>query len=89
MLEGWRGTQRLRVLAQVQQRHEPARLRRRRAFAARWRVCARVRRSPVIALMTHFADADLPGGADEAVRRFVAACGGAPEPRSLANSAAR
>ena len=41
-----------------------------------------------IGLMTHFADADLPGGADAALARFEATCAGMPGARSLANSAA-
>ncbi len=41
-----------------------------------------------LTLMTHFANADLDGGADEAMRRFEAAAEGLPAPRSLANSAA-
>lgn len=40
------------------------------------------------ALMTHFANSDLPGGADEAIAAFDAACKGLPGERSLANSAA-
>jgi alanine racemase len=38
--------------------------------------------------MTHFASADEPGGAEEALRRFNAACSGIDLPRSLCNSAA-
>lgn len=41
-----------------------------------------------VTLMTHFANADLPGGADEAARRFEAASAGLEADRSLANSAA-
>lgn len=41
-----------------------------------------------LTLMTHFANADLVGGADQALRRFEAAAAGLPAPRSLANSAA-
>lgn len=51
----------------------------------------RLRRLPATAsltLMTHFADADVPGGADEALLRFQSACEGFDEARSLANSAA-
>jgi len=43
-------------------------------------------RSP--GLMTHFANADLPGGADAALRRFQAATGGLTGQRTMANSAA-
>lgn len=51
----------------------------------------RLRRSKAVrslALMTHFADADRRGGADEALRRFEDAAQGLDAPRSLANSAA-
>ncbi len=50
----------------------------------------RLRAAPVasITLMTHFANADLPGGCDEALRRFDDACRGLVGARSLANSAA-
>ncbi|MCO5108265.1 MAG: alanine racemase [Burkholderiaceae bacterium] len=41
-----------------------------------------------VTLMTHFANADLEGGADEAMRRFEAAAAGLEAGRSLANSAA-
>ncbi len=41
-----------------------------------------------VTLMTHLADADVPGGADEALRRFEAACEGLPARRTIANSAA-
>ncbi|MGD9942822.1 MAG: alanine racemase [Burkholderiaceae bacterium] len=41
-----------------------------------------------VSLMTHFADADVSGGADAALQRFEAAAAGIPAPRSLANSAA-
>jgi alanine racemase len=41
-----------------------------------------------ITLATHFANADLPTGADEAMARFDAACAGLPGPHSLSNSAA-
>ncbi len=41
-----------------------------------------------VALMTHFANADLPGGADQAWADFEAACAGLGGPRSVANSAA-
>ncbi len=41
-----------------------------------------------VALMTHFANADLPNGADEALEFFAAATAGLPGERSLANSAA-
>jgi alanine racemase len=53
--------------------------------------CRRLARSPAvasIAFATHFANADLPGGADDAMRRFDAATEGLPGARSLANSAA-
>ena len=52
---------------------------------------ARLAGLPAVAhtgLMTHFADADLPGGADDALSRFRAATEGLRGPRSLANSAA-
>ncbi|HEY0877910.1 MAG TPA: alanine racemase [Zeimonas sp.] len=51
----------------------------------------RVRRLPAVrsvALMTHFADADREGGADEALRVFERAARGLDAPWSLANSAA-
>ncbi|MCM5569144.1 alanine racemase [Burkholderiaceae bacterium FT117] len=41
-----------------------------------------------ITLVTHFANSDLPGGADDAIARFERACAGLPGQRSLANSAA-
>ncbi|WP_297204049.1 catabolic alanine racemase DadX [uncultured Pluralibacter sp.] len=41
-----------------------------------------------ITLMSHFADADTPGGIDEAMRRIGQAAEGLDCPRSLANSAA-
>lgn len=41
-----------------------------------------------IALTTHFASADVPGGADEQIARFDAACAELTGARSLANSAA-
>lgn len=41
-----------------------------------------------ITLMTHFANADRPGGADEALHAFERAASGLDAPRSLANSAA-
>jgi alanine racemase len=41
-----------------------------------------------VALMTHFANADLDGGTDDAVRRFEAAAAGLRAGWSLANSAA-
>ena len=41
-----------------------------------------------VTLMTHFANADVDGGADDAVRRFEAAAEGLQAGRSLANSAA-
>lgn len=41
-----------------------------------------------LALMTHFANADLPGGADAALRRFEDASRGLAGARSTANSAA-
>ncbi|HLS54708.1 MAG TPA: alanine racemase [Zeimonas sp.] len=41
-----------------------------------------------VMLMTHFANADLAGGADEALARFQAAAAGLPATYSLANSAA-
>jgi len=41
-----------------------------------------------ISLVTHFANADLPGGADDAIARFEAATRGLAGERSLANSAA-
>jgi len=41
-----------------------------------------------VSLMTHFADADLPGGTTAAQRRFEAATQGLSGDRSLANSAA-
>ncbi len=50
-----------------------------------------LRGAPAVAevgLMTHFANADLPGGASEALLRFERAAGLLPGPRSLCNSAA-
>ncbi len=41
-----------------------------------------------VTLMTHFADADIAGGADAALQRFETATQGIDAPRSLANSAA-
>jgi alanine racemase len=41
-----------------------------------------------VSLMTHFADADRPGGADAAIERFERATADLPGARSLANSAA-
>jgi alanine racemase len=41
-----------------------------------------------VSLMTHFADADRPGGADGAIERFERATADLPGSRSLANSAA-
>ena len=41
-----------------------------------------------VTLMTHFANADVDGGTDDAVRRFEAAAEGLQAGRSLANSAA-
>lgn len=41
-----------------------------------------------VALMTHFADADVPGGATDAIGRFEAATRDLPGERTLANSAA-
>jgi alanine racemase len=41
-----------------------------------------------IALMTHFANADLAGGIDDALPRFEAAARGLPGTRSMSNSAA-
>ncbi|HXZ49359.1 MAG TPA: alanine racemase [Usitatibacter sp.] len=41
-----------------------------------------------VTLMTHFANADLAGGIEEAMRRFDAATRGLALPRSLANTAA-
>lgn len=52
---------------------------------------ARLRTMPVVAsitLATHFANADVPGGAEEALARFDAASAGLPGECSLANSAA-
>ncbi len=41
-----------------------------------------------VSLMTHFADADRPGGADAAIERFERATADLPGSRSMANSAA-
>jgi len=52
---------------------------------------ARLARTAVhagLGLMTHFANADLPGGAAEAIVRFERAAWGLPGMRSMANSAA-
>lgn len=43
---------------------------------------------PNVAMMAHFADADVPGGADRALQCFVEAACGLEGERSLANSAA-
>jgi alanine racemase len=54
-------------------------------------VFERLARSPVVAgitLMTHFADADGPGGVTEELHRFEAVVARIEAPRSLANSAA-
>jgi len=45
-------------------------------------------RTGAVVLMTHFANADRPGGADDALLRFDEACAGLAGARSLANSAA-
>lgn len=53
--------------------------------------CERARQLPAVrsvGLMTHFADADRDGGADQALRVFERAAQGIDAPRSLANSAA-
>lgn len=55
-----------------------------RVQAERLRALASVRQ---VGWMTHFANADLPGGATEAVALFDATVGEAPGPRMLANSA--
>lgn len=50
-----------------------------------------LRDAPAVAevgLMTHFANADLPGGTSDALLRFERAAGLLPGPRSLCNSAA-
>ena len=87
MLEAWRGAARFAVLLKFN-----SGMNRLGLGAAAFRdALARLRRCPAVAsivLMTHFADADVPGGADEALARFEDACGEAPEPRSMANSAA-
>lgn len=52
---------------------------------------ARLRTLPAVrsvGLMTHFANSDLPGGADEAIGSFARATAGLAGERSLANSAA-
>ncbi|MGE0311572.1 MAG: alanine racemase [Lautropia sp.] len=56
-----------------------------RSLHQRLRACAAVRS---VGLMTHFADADRPGGAEPALARFHDATAGLPGDRSLANSAA-
>lgn len=56
-----------------------------RAAFERLRKCDAVKS---ITLMTHFANADRPGGVDEPLRRFAQATQGIALPRSLANSAA-
>lgn len=48
----------------------------------------RCRMASSVGLMTHFANADLPGGADDAIARFDAVTAGLGGERSLANSAA-
>ena len=87
MLETWRGAERFQVFLKFNSGMNRLGFGH-AAFAAaldRLRRCASV---GALGLMTHFADADVPGGADEALARFQNACGNAPEPRSLANSAA-
>jgi len=58
------------------------------AFREAFARLARLPRVSRLSLMTHFANADLDGGTDEALRRFEAAAEGLQAPRSLANSAA-
>ncbi|RPH60100.1 MAG: alanine racemase, partial [Burkholderiales bacterium] len=58
------------------------------AFREAFARLARLTSVSRITLMTHFANADLAGGADEALGRFEAAAAGLPAVRSLANSAA-
>ena len=58
------------------------------AFRAAFARLARVPSVRTVTLMTHFANADLAGGADEALGRFESAAAGLAAPRSLANSAA-
>ena len=51
----------------------------------------RLRRLPALkelTLMTHFADSDIAGGADQAILSFDRACEGFDDPQSMANSAA-
>jgi len=58
------------------------------AFRAAFERLRRLQAVRSIASMTHFADADRQGGADDALRRFEDAAQGLDAPRSLANSAA-
>jgi len=58
-----------------------------RAFRDAFERLSRIGAVRQVTLMTHFANADLPGGAAEALERFEAAAAGLPGPRSLANSA--
>ena len=86
-LEAWRGSARFQVQLKLNSGmnrlgFQPE------AYAA---VHARLRALDCVAgigLMAHFADADLPGGADRALARFERAAAGLPGPCSLANSAA-
>ena len=58
------------------------------AFSNAHAALSRARALKSIGLMTHFANSDLPGGAEDARARFEEATRGLPGPRSLANSAA-
>ncbi|NLD67747.1 MAG: alanine racemase [Limnobacter sp.] len=59
-----------------------------RAMQAAWARLATLPAVGAITLVSHFANSDLAGGADEAIERFDAATAELPGERSLANSAA-
>ncbi len=86
-LEAWRGAGRLQVQLKLNSGmnrlgFQPG------DFAAAHARLAALERVAGIGLMTHFADADLPGGADRALACFDRATAGLRGPCSLANSAA-
>ncbi len=58
------------------------------AYRAAWARLDALPQVGEIALMTHFADADAPGGIEQPLAAFAAATQGLPGERSLANSAA-
>jgi alanine racemase len=74
-------------LAEAEHRDEPARHRGGDARATHAALSS-MARSPQVGLMTHFADADRPGGAAAQLERFERATAGLNGERSLANSSA-